>query len=460
VQDPNIFAGWHHQWSPGSHTLILLSSLRDDFRSQEPFGRISGIVTDHNGTATNTVGDLFPNQMADAWDLDYENDFRAYGGELQQIWRNPSHTFIGGLRGQQGSVDTQTALASKGRGTTWLLYATEATENSELTRQVNQDAEAHLQRWTAYGYWQWQPGESLEIIAGATVDRINFPRNSVFPPISSDEDSKTRLSPKAGFVWTPNDRSRVRGAYSRSLGGLFYDSSVRLEPVQVAGFAQVFRNLAPESVAGLVPGTEFEAADLGSEHRLTSNTYFGWQAEWLESRGDRFIGVFAGPHDFFTLLPTQSEQQIRFTERSLSAYVNQLVGEEWSLGVRYRLYDSDFEIETRGISDAVWQDGAADAEALLHQLNLYAIYNHRSGWFARVDGLWTAQENQAGDARLGDEDFWQFNCGAGYRWPRRRAEVSAGLLNITDKDYRLNPVSLYSRLPRKRTLFASLRLNF
>jgi hypothetical protein len=50
----------------------------------------------------------------------------------------------------------------------------------------------------------------------------------------------------------------VRGAYTRSLGGIYHDNSVRLEPTGVAGFNQAFRSLIPESVAGPVPATEFE----------------------------------------------------------------------------------------------------------------------------------------------------------------------------------------------------------
>jgi hypothetical protein len=48
----------------------------------------------------------------------------------------------------------------------------------------------------------------------------------------------------------------------------------------------------------------------------------------------------------------------------------------------------------------------------------------------------------------------------GYRFPRRYAEVRLGILNLTDSDYRLNPLSLHSALPRERTFIASLRLNF
>ena len=58
------------------------------------------------------------------------------------------------------------------------------------------------------------------------------------------------------------------------------------------------------------------------------------------------------------------------------------------------------------------------------------------------------------------DDFWQFNAFVGYRFPRRFVEVSVGVLNLTDRDYRLNPLTLYAELPRERTAVVSLKINF
>ena len=38
--------------------------------------------------------------------------------------------------------------------------------------------------------------------------------------------------------------------------------------------------------------------------------------------------------------------------------------------------------------------------------------------------------------------------------------VSVGVLNITDRDYRLNPLTLYAELPRERTAVVSVKINF
>ncbi len=459
VQDPNLFAGWHHQWSPGSHTLLLFSGLRDELTSQQAQGRVPGLVTDGKGTVTNTMAGFFGDVPADVFDLEYGSDFTAFGAEVQQIWRSPQHTFVAGGRVQHGQVDTRTHLVYAGDLFPGLAYSYDPAEGLTDRQEIHQVVTADLDRLVGYAYWQWRVADPLSLVAGVSVDHISYPRDVVSSLVTDEEQNKTQISPKAGFTWTPHPSSIVRGAYSQSLGGLFYDNSVRLEPVQIAGFNQIYRNLAPDAL-GPVPGTRFETYDIGSDHRVWFNTYFGWQAELLRSDGDRTLGVFEGPLDVAALVPRQVDQQVEYRERSLLFYANQLIGDGWSFGARYRISDSDFELSTPSISTAAWPESASDRSAILQQVSLDALYNHRSGWFAGLQGLWTMQDNRADDSVLPNEDFWQLNCFGGYRWPRRRAEVTTGLLNITDQDYRLNPVSLYSRLPRERTFFASLRFNF
>jgi len=58
------------------------------------------------------------------------------------------------------------------------------------------------------------------------------------------------------------------------------------------------------------------------------------------------------------------------------------------------------------------------------------------------------------------DDFWQFNVLAGYRFYRNQCEISCGVLNLTDRDYRLNPVNPYEELPRERTFVVRCRIGF
>ena len=96
----------------------------------------------------------------------------------------------------------------------------------------------------------------------------------------------------------------------------------------------------------------------------------------------------------------------------------------------------------------------------MQQLNFSAIYNHPCGFFAREEAQWYGQNNSGYTPGEPGADFWQFNAFVGYRFPRRKAQVTLGLLNLTGQNYNLNPLNLYNELPRTRTLALRLQLNF
>ena len=93
-------------------------------------------------------------------------------------------------------------------------------------------------------------------------------------------------------------------------------------------------------------------------------------------------------------------------------------------------------------------------------MNLSARFNCRCGLFSQFDTVWSRQSNRGYSPDIPGDDFWQFNVYAGYRFLQRRADLKVGLLNITDRDYQLNPLTLYSELPRERTLAASFKFYF
>ena len=83
-------------------------------------------------------------------------------------------------------------------------------------------------------------------------------------------------------------------------------------------------------------------------------------------------------------------------------------------------------------------------------------FNHPSGFFAGAESVWYGQDNE----NVADEEFWQFNVIAGYRFAQRRAEMAVAGLNLSDQDYRLNPINYHAELPRERTLLVSFKFNF
>src|SRR5262249_53345388 len=127
----------------------------------------------------------------------------------------------------------------------------------------------------------------------------------------------------------------------RSLGGLFQETSVRLEPSQIAGFNQAYRSLIPESLQGEIAGADFETFDLGASQRFAVSTYAGVTAELLRSRAERDFSTFDFVYQYpFYATPSSTRQRLEYEERSLVAYINRLFGNCWSFGARYSLTDA------------------------------------------------------------------------------------------------------------------------
>jgi outer membrane receptor protein involved in Fe transport len=404
-------------------------------------------------------GNLVTNDFVSTLDrtaLRYESQLEAYSAELQQIFQTACQALIVGGRYQWASPDTSTRL----------LRPADPNNPFSVPIDVNQSVDSDLDRFSIYAYEHWQLLDSLTLIGGLSYDRLHYPRNIDISPITSAEDTKDQVSPKAGILWSPLKDTHLRAVYSQSLGGVFFDQSVRLEPVQLAGFNDAFRSLIPESVAGLAPGTSFETWGLGLDQRIEqTRTYFLVQGEWLNSDVTRTIGILtndvSGGAPLTPTVPGSARQSLDFEERSLVIAVNQLLGEEWALGARYKLTDADLD-QGSNIPSSV--PGAAglnsDLRATLHQLYLYLIYQHRSGFFGQFDTVWSDQSNRGYSPSLQGDDFWQYNIYAGYRFLQRRAEVRVGLVNLSDRDYRLNPLTLYNELPRGRMLTVGLKFNF
>lgn len=437
-QQPTLYAGWHHTWSPESHTLLLFGRLEDDLAYQDP--RPNVLFLRRRDWAITSVS------TPPGFDLDYSSRFTLYSAELQHFWQTPTFSLVVGGRWQAGSVDAEAIL------------------NRMLTGVVTgQQVENSLQRGDLYTYASWKVAEPLQLIAGLSYDYVSYPANADLPPVTEGQASTDLLAPKVGLLLTPWKRGVFRASYTRSLGGLYFDNSVRLEPTQIAGFNQAFRSLIPESVVGLVPGTQFDTAGVGFDQSLPSGTFFGVEGEWLTSDGERTVGALSNS-GFLPIPDTaiSTRQTLDFRERSLSAYAAQLIGNYLSVSVRYRLSDADLDTQFPDIPvTTLGLRGIEQHESsLLNQVALAANFNHPCGFYAQWVSEWFGQSNSGYTPAQPGSDFWQHNLWLGYRFPRRTAEVRFGVLNLGNNDYRLSPLNLHPFLPRERTYTLSLRLNF
>jgi tetratricopeptide (TPR) repeat protein len=450
-QDPIAILGYHHEWSPGVHTLFLVTRL-DDTTSFTNLTQPS-LFEGYDGVPSLVAAENITTREH------FTGRLEIYSGELQQIWEEPSHNTIVGARIQYGHFHT-TVLQDNPSPYVAPLFP------NPPTPAALQDVTSLFERISFYGYHQWQIFEPLQLIGGVTYDHITYPENFRSAPISGNETTADQVSPKAGLIWTPLDDTTFRFAYTRSLGGASLDQSYQLEPSQVAGFVQSFRSIIPESVAGANAGAEFETYDLSLEQKFRTETYLAISGEILNSTVHQVDGAFGYyPYSLPYPVPSGQRENLDYQEKSLLVTANQLLGRKWSLGARYRLTQAvlndnfpNVPVSPSYITKPIAPGQRTDG--VLQQLSLSAIYNHPCGFFARGEALWEAQSNNGYTPAEPGDDFWQFNALVGYRFPRRKAEVTLGLLNLTDQNYNLNPLNLYNELPRSRTLALRLQLSF
>jgi len=456
-QDPIVSLGYHREWGPGVHTLFFVTRLDDkssftNFTQPSLFQTFPGIPPTFISAQNITTDEHFVRKLD------------IYSGELQQIWEGPFHNTIIGTRIQYGQFHT-TVLQDNPSFSVVPFF---------LNPIPQQDFTSLFKRFSFYGYHQWQIFEPLQLIGGVTYDRITYPQDFQSAPISGSETTANQVSPKAGLIWTPLDKTTVRFAYTRSLAGASLDQSYQIEPSQVAGFIQSYRSIIPESIAGNNAGAKFEAYDLSLEQKFSTGTYLGISGEILNSTVHRLDGVF----NYFTDVPSPSDptqpqdpqpstlrENLDYSEETLLVTANQLVGQDWSLGARYRLSQAvlhdnfpDVPVTLGPIQNPIIPNQRT--KGVLQQLSLSAIYNHPCGFFAQGEADWYDQSNSGYITAEPGDDFWQLNAFVGYRFLHRRGQVTLGLLNITDQNYSLNPLNLYNELPRSRTLLVSLQLNF
>ncbi|MDB6023455.1 MAG: hypothetical protein JWQ04_3312, partial [Pedosphaera sp.] len=446
TQDPNLYLGYHREWAPGIHTLVLAGRLEDKLTLTDPMSLTHLVTTTPGGTVTGIVTPPLPFSIT--------SELVAYTAELQQIFQTDSQTLILGGRYQTGDLNNNSSLTDP----------LQLVPPAFTPLGINQTVSPSLNRANAYGYYSYQVAKPLLLTAGLSYDHLEYPRNDELAPVTSEQQSKDQISPKAGFRWTPFEKTTFRGAWTRSLGGVFYDTSVRLEPTEIAGFNQAFRSILPESVAGLVPGSRFETFDLAYDQELPTRTYISVQAELLKSSGSQGQGFLthSGP---FATLTAQLDDRFDYSDESLSIIINQLLSDEFAVGMTYRVDVATLTDQVPGIpvgplSAAYSPSANLTVRGTLHQAHFYALFNHPCGFFSKVEAVWYGQSNTGYAVNLPGDDFMLVNAFAGYRLPRRHAEFQLGVLNIGDRDYKLNPINLYSEMPRERTLVAEVKFNF
>jgi tetratricopeptide (TPR) repeat protein len=497
-QQPGLLlAGWNHRWAPGSHTLVLVGRLAASQRMTDPAAgqllvnrdpaalRPGFIRVNSKGSDEFTDPSLRGSGMANPdgslnyspellkaiapylgsgdvlglrrapFDFSTRREFEIYSAEVQQIWQTDTNTLLLGGRWQEGEIQTDARLS--------IIRPTFAGGFS--TPAADQHVESDYRRFALYAYDFWQVFPSLTLIGGIGWDSIEHPDNFRNPPVNDRQRDEEKVSGKLGFTWNLSEWFTLRGAAAQGLGGLSYDESVRLEPAQIAGFNQAYRTVLSESLAGSVEAPEYSILGLSADGKLTSRTWWGISAGLVDETVNRTLGVFTGYDtgpfgNTPAYFPDGTPQHLDYSEQNLTVTLNQLIGEEFSVGALWRLTRSELETRFPGLEPL--QPKLRDV-ATLNEISLFGDWNSPHGWFAHVEANWYDQRLDEDPSRQpvrSGDDFVQFNAWAGYRFHRNLCELTLGVLNIGDSDYRLSPLNPHLEIARDRTFFAACRLSF
>ena len=501
TQEPGLLlAGWNHRWAPGSNTLLLVGrlsaeqllrnpsstqllverdaeGLRPDFIQAGMFGidqftdpSLNGsVTTGPDGESLVYSGDLLRSirpylgrgdvvgVTGAPFSFETRRNFEIDTAELQHIWQTDRNLLIAGGRWQQGEFETDTRLLAE-RPNFYGGFETPA---------ARQYSKVDFERLGLYLYDYWRVTPCLTLIGGAAWDHIEHPDNFRNPPVNNLQRDEEEFSGKFGFTYTPNRCLTFRGVYAQGIGGVTYDESVRLEPVQLAGFNQAYRTVISESIAGSVEAPRYEIWGLSAEGRLASRTWWGASFGVINEEVERTRGVFTGySSSVFPSTPAYFAdgmlEILDYEEQSLSLTLNQLIGDQFSVGAGLRVTRSELDTTLPELAGAGVPFARLSDEATLTELMFNANWNSPSGWFARLEANWFSQDlddDPARPYRSGDS-FWQFNALAGYRFFDNQCEITAGVLNIGDTDYQLSPLNPRQEIVRDRTGVLRIRMNF
>lgn len=445
-QLPLAILGYQHTWSPRHKTLLLASYLPNDF------------TRTNNGNFTVvsqfTTPQLVPqNVFSTITNLEDRNETTLYNVEAQHIYEDSRNTLVAGLRASFGELSRRNEVAILDPA----ILALPNPPPGTLVVDVAPDVE----RIVPYLYATREVIDGLWLTAGIAYEHQESPENIRNGLPSSEQVELDEVLPKVGAVWTPLDSLTLRAAFAKSAGGPTFDESVRLQPTQVAGFTESFRTLVNESFAGALDAPVFETFGISASVKLPTRTYLGAEYfhRWAESDRTTGIMAFGFPSPAF-LGVSQLSQSLNYEERGFTLYAHQLIGDSIAIGAQYTLTDVDLDrIETE-LNAAGLTGFSQFDESAVHEVSAFAIWNHSSGWFARVDGRWLQQSNRSNSRNEPGDDFCNFSASAGKRLLDNRLRLEAGIENIADQDFQLNPLVTLREIPRERAVFFRLRADF
>ena len=363
--------GLHHAFSPRSETIFSLIYGNGNYYFEKVFGNI-------------------PVKM--------EGDADSYQGEVQHIYRADRFRATAGA----GYTDINQEDAME--------LTMEIPGLGTVVDRSRDDWDMHHSNLYVYTYWNipkpvtWTFGVSTDF----------------FSDTFSDVD-RDQVNPKIGITWDLMPSTTLRLATFRMLNRTVTTSQT-IEPTQVAGFNQLFDDVA---------GTDSWRYGAAIDRKFRRDLFGGLEL----SKRDLDV-----PYTRLTitgLVPAVS----RWKEQLARAYLYWTPVAWLSVRGEYQYERFDRDLPNVGI------EGFTKTET--HRFPLGVNFFCPLGFTAGVKATYVDQEvdyedQNTGTILAGCDDFWVFDASVGYRLPKRYGILSLEMKNVFDEDFRFqdtDPVS-------------------
>jgi tetratricopeptide (TPR) repeat protein len=395
--------GLRHDFTPDS--IVLASFIyqhRDATQTDSPNAILVGL------------SDRFPNQ-------------NAFSGELQHLFRSRPVSLTGGFG--YSSINATHDL-------TLQVLPPFGGDLVTIDSTANENA-GHLNAYL-YSYINLLP--RVTVTLGLSGD--------IFTTQSKDTESTSQVNPKFGITWTPVPSTTLRVAAFRVLKRILITDQT-LEPTQVAGFNQFYDDVNATSswnFGGAIDqkfmdvvfaGGEFATRRLSVPFRSVVLDDFGELVEDRVQRGNgqEYVGrayLFATPCRW----------------AALSA---EFVWEQFNNDAEVAFFFKDVTTYKVPLTMRLFQPFLAGSGL---NLMLRGMYVNQHGDFVR-------RGSSPGSSETGQSDFWVFDAGLSYRFPKRYGTASIGGTNLTNQRFRYQETDFRNAsIVPTRGVFARLTFEF
>jgi hypothetical protein len=355
------------------------------------------------------------------------------------------------LRGPQ--LEAQQVL--KRRRATWLLGIGGFSGEVELRGTGLEPIRGDDEFANAYAYLALRPHARVDVTLGASAETVTAPVGLLVPRDSQIgqaeiEWEESRLSPKAGITVRPLDGMTLRAAaywrLSPAIGRI-----QTLEPTQIAGFNQFFREPG---------GTRSASYGLGLDQAIGRRLFVGGQI--LRRDLDVPEADCARP-DPTAGCQGQIAESVDLKENRedlASAYFYAVVTRRLTAGLEYGWIDRDLGTTQKD------NLGFFQTRSRTWTLRPRARLFLPCGFFAGAGATYYDQEvDETDDLSSGDRTvrnvrFWAGDLIVGYRLPKRYGSVFVEARNATDRGFEFYDRAVEETVVPDRVVRAGVRLTY